>query len=542
MNSLVESKKEIIDFLGKTHPSLLEGNSQCIEIRPITRNDYNFNLSKSLNLWNLNDKSTKRIDNFLELHNETPYCLYYSVFTFNYDKPVSTKAGKPAKKGRITAEGAEYTEEIALDFDGVSEEEFFKLKNDFEKTHLKPIWVFTGHGYHCHILLNEKVRDKELLKKAVYLFRSKGFNCDTACIDPARVMRLPFTYNYKGYKVGKQPILARIIEDTDERYSIEEVFHIVGMLPTKNKDAENYLLQQEINFDNRNDTAIEKLVYPYINMEDLPEPVCKILTHCPEGYRNSAFGFLIKFFKGTMKLTMYQIEEILTLWSTYACTPSMSIKKDFRRLYNSGGFTYSPDLTAKYGYIDFSEHLSIQAKRHILIPNHIFNKANKIDGKVLKLYFALKALQHIEKPTTVEEIADFLKISEITVRRILPTAIKTGLVYSEITNKKNGSVYLYYPSKFYSVKEGYSKYSFSDINLFVRELNTNEFKLYLYLCYKCFKTQTCFTRQETIAEGIGVDRTTANKILKQLTSKYYLKTEKIQLTKNVSYCKYLLIK
>ena len=542
MVSLLENKNEIITFLGKIHPSLFEGNSQCIEIRPITRNDYNFDLSKSLNLWNLNEKSEKRIDNFLELHNETPYCLYYSVFTFDYDKPVLTKAGKKAKKGRITAEGAEYAEEIALDFDGVSEEEFFQLKNDFDKTNIKALWVFTGHGYHCHILLNEKVRDKELLKKAVYLFRAKGFNCDAACIDPARVMRLPFTYNYKGFKEGKEPIKTMIIEDTDERYSLEEVFNMVGMLPTKNKDAEDYLLHQEIEFKNGNDTAIEKLVYPYINMEDLPEPVCKILTHCPEGYRNSAFGFLIKFFKDTMKLTMYQIEEILTLWSQYACSPSMSIKRDFRRLYSSGGFKYSPDLTAKYGYINFSEHLEIQAKRHILIPNHIFNKANKIDGKVLKLYFALKALQHIDKPTTVEEISKFLQTSERSLRRILPIALKTGLIYQEITNKKTGSVYMYYPSKFYSVQEGYSKYSFSDINLFVRELNANEFKLYLYMAYKCFKTNTCFTRQENIAEGVGIDRTTANKILKQLSNKYYLKTEKIQLTKNVSYCKYILMK
>jgi len=67
--------EEIKYFLLKVHPYLENpNNTECIEIRPISReNDYDFKLSKPLNIWKINEKSIDLLRNFLELeHIEEP--------------------------------------------------------------------------------------------------------------------------------------------------------------------------------------------------------------------------------------------------------------------------------------------------------------------------------------------------------------------------------------------------------------------------------------------------------------------------------------
>ena len=197
---LKEQFDTIVEFLSAVHPTLLlqEGYKPCIEIRPILRSEKKeYILNRSLNLWDLSDASLKRLMSFLDRHNGKPTCIYYSVFSFDNNMDAVTAQGKKAKTGKITKMSALNTDEIALDFDKIGYNEFIEIKERFEAMGIYAIWVFSGHGYQAHILLDKSLSDKNMLKRAVYKFRSKGFDCDEACIDPARVMRLPGTFNCK---------------------------------------------------------------------------------------------------------------------------------------------------------------------------------------------------------------------------------------------------------------------------------------------------------------------------------------------------------
>ena len=97
-----EYLEEIIEFLSITHPSLLSNSGGCVEIRPIIRDSvYSYDKSKSLNLFNLNENSVKRLNDFLNFHSEQKTCIYYSIFAYDYDKIAYTKSGKKAKKVKL---------------------------------------------------------------------------------------------------------------------------------------------------------------------------------------------------------------------------------------------------------------------------------------------------------------------------------------------------------------------------------------------------------------------------------------------------------
>ena len=386
----------------------------------------------------------------------------------------------------------------------------------------------------------------------VYLFRSKGFNCDSACVDIARVMRLPATYNYKKFKDGEEPIAVEIERDTDTRYTVAAIIKALNKLPTVSAaDEEVYLsfkkeavVQPVLSpVEEKKDTEIKQLVYPYIAEYNIPTPIKHMLSNCPEGYRNKALGFLIKFFKQILCLPKTQIKEILTIWAINACIPAYNYLEDFERLYPTGGLNYSTELSAKFGYIDFENEVQIESKRFILIPNSVLSQLNVIDSKALKVYFAIKALEHIEKESSLTNIAKFMGLSECSIKRFFHNpAIVNGLFYKERNNKKEGEKYIYHTTKIISIAEGYSKYSFNDIKAFVSELSDSEFKLYIFLNYKCFATKKCFMSQSLLGKEIGLKRTTINELLKSLNNKYFINAVKTPVANNVFYCTYTLLR
>ena len=230
---LSQQHQTIIEFLSTVHPFLLTGKDKipCVEIRPLSRGvtEYDYNLSRSLNLWDLSEKSVERLYKFLELHNGEPYCLYYSVYAYDYDKETYTKTGKKAQKGKITSSAALFTQEIVLDFDHIGEKEWSRLSEYLEQLNIEGIWVKTGHGYQLHILLKQICYDLKLLDKMVEIFRAKGFDCDEACIDSSRIMRLPETFNCKCFadetyhEESAHPPYTQIVQMTQRRYDIEYI-------------------------------------------------------------------------------------------------------------------------------------------------------------------------------------------------------------------------------------------------------------------------------------------------------------------------------
>ncbi|MBQ8039189.1 MAG: hypothetical protein IJ274_04870, partial [Lachnospiraceae bacterium] len=280
----------ILSFLSLLHPYLEDPSYRdtCVEIRPVLREGKDFSLSKSLILWNLDESSILRLKEFLIRHNGVPACLFYSVYSFDNQRKVLTKKGY--KKGTIHSDNAVFTCEIALDFDHISEKDQSRYNQILQEAGIFPLWVFSGHGYQAHILLDEKLYETSALETFVRLFRSKGFPVDEACTDPARLMRLPFTYNCKAFTEAQhpereQPIVCEIEQYSDYRHSISELEYKIAGLPTvypveeevyrdiKKKDKEKSSTSDQAQPESAvDDIELKKIEYPYIHDYSIPEP------------------------------------------------------------------------------------------------------------------------------------------------------------------------------------------------------------------------------------------------------------------------------
>lgn len=556
---LDEQFHSIKEFLGLLHPFLLVENRSeqnqlpsdiCIEIRPISRGEYDYSLSRSLNLWNLNDTSLLRLYQFLHRHQNQPYCLYYSVYAFDYEKIAKTKEGKPAVKGKITSDNALFTQEVVLDFDNITEFEQKQLDLSLQARNLEGLWTFTGHGFQLHILLQEPIFDPFLLKEMVELFHSHGFPCDTSCIDPARVMRLPYTFNYKCFNDEQyedekdSPPFSRIVKETKKRYSIEEVKEALGLkkeglsLPMKwqeeNKEASSSPQKRKEAIKSvspkEDSIALHKITYPFIDKYSIPEPINKMLNNTPQGFRNKVLGFLIYYLKRYLRLGKHQLEEILSLWAVNACHPAYPSGKftdDFSRLYYINGLLYDANLTKKFGFIDFGDQIQIQ-KQDIYITNAFLKQLSVLDGNEVRAYLGIKLMEHLEKEITIDSLAQLLQLTSRALRPVLKQLISKNHIYVVKGNRRMKEPNRYFSTKITSYSDGYLKLSFNDVKAYLDDLGIGELKLYLFMSYKFFFGD-CFMSQKNIGSYIGVTQHAVSTITKSLEEKMYIRITKTPL-------------
>ena len=544
---------EIVRFLSAVHPTLVTGGDRkaCVEIRPIARGLFEYKLSRSFCLWELNDDSLFLLRNFLEAHNGKGYCLYYSVFNFDYQKETFTKAGKKAQKGRITVGNARYVNELAVDFDDTTEEQVKKYMKDFESVGIHPLWTNSGHGYHAHILFEEDLWDRNALLQVVYLLRSRGFEADSHCVDAARIFRLPGTYNYKGFKENpdREFPLCSVIHQSDTRYKIEEIVNAISSLPiVSDEDYEVYLRVAEPVDNAPKEEEPEKtgitiknaIEYPELIQSCLPEAVIKMLYKCEEGYRNATCGFLIKYFKQFYKLSRDDIYSVMSRWAEEACEPPFDLDECFDRFYNAGGLNYDSELAAKYGIIDFAQ---IKDRSILWIPNEFCAKFNVLSAQAVKMYLAIKKLEHYKNSTTLEDIMAIVGLSHAaTARKTIKELIANNFVYVTKGSKKQGEANRYFTQKIINITKGQTRFSYNDIAAYIQDLNGNEIKLYMYMKYKCFRAGSCFMSQKHLGEATDLQRTSVCGIVKQLAEKNYVEIEKTFITEYISFCNYTLLR
>lgn len=566
----------IVDFLKQVHPELVNSAYQksCIELRPINRSgEFNISLHRSLNLWRLDEKSIDRLRDYLYKHNGQPYCMYYSVFAFDYGKDSYTKSGSKAAKGKITADSAMFTNEIVLDFDAVSYVEFESLSRQLKDIGIEGVWVFTGHGYQFHILLDSPLYDDGAnIFRLVYLFRAKGFMCDSACVDTARLMRLPFTYNCKCFSHEEydaefnNPPLCKIVKETEKRFSYDFIAEQLLSLPTVNVyDEERYLertdnsvcVHDDVGASGAEAVSLCLTEYPdFLDFDSLPEPIIKMLKQTPSGFRNSALGLLIKFFKQYLLFGKEQILSILNIWAEQSCDPSynrVDFKKDFERLYACGGLNYSSELAKQFGYIDFESQIQLHRDNKVFIPNTVFQSFPVISGNALRAYLAVKILEHGNSegdeeyvPITINAIADLTEMSIPTLKRVLPTTKKLGLLYVKQGIKRNGEPNTYHSNKFHDTDAGFKALSVNDLEVYLStskrlKLSDSELKLYLFMLYK-FYTKERALSLDKIGQHIGVTKSVVSRLVTTLRKKKYVKVEKVYKDNVVFFNKYTLLK
>lgn len=578
-HQLEEQLQTVLRFLESVHPVLVQDREYrpAVELRPLPRGEKNYMLSKSLVIWDLSKKTVSRLRSFLERHNGATTCLYYSVFTYDNNKETLTSKGKPAKTGKITTNSAIFAEEIALDFDDIGFDEYVQLVDRFEELGIYALWVNTGHGYHAHILLKEPLDDKTLLRRCVYKFRSKGFYCDSKCVDPARIMRLPGTLNNKCFSDDayaaerSNPPVCTIVQDSAERYALEDVLEKLESLPTvSEEDEQAYLNAKETRSKSAPSAApkgkkgsedslpdeitLRKITYNHLSQFDLPTPVEKMLAYTPKGYRNSALGFLIKFFKTQYKMGKVAILETLELWGREACEPAydpQEFKDDFSRLYyHYNGLGYDPALARMYGHIDF-QNLILLRKKDIHLPARFFGMLAEMDVAEVRTYLAVKMLEHLEEPTTREKIAETLGVSNraLTKNASHTNLIKKSLLFVKKGNARMGVPDTYHTSRMNSSHDGYVVFSYNDIRAYMTELceqggrtrSNGELKLYLYMRWK-FHEREIYMSQENLGKNIGVEQNSISVMVYRLRDKHFLKIEKKHFSSFLESCEYTLLR
>lgn len=532
----------IVSFLNSVHPTLDVDSDfrPCVEIRPIIRNGKSAS-AQSMILWDLGEKTLIRLKQYLNKLNGIQACLFYSVFHFDNNKEIITKNGAKRKQKHISVQNAVGTYEIALDFDDVDYNEYITLVDKFEEIGIFAVWVSSGHGYQAHIILDEEIRDTHAIKKIVSLFREKGFNCDPACVDSARVMRLPGTFNCKCFVDEKyiyeqdNPPRCEIVQDSIARYSYLELIEALKTIPSINMPDLSYDIPDDetIALKEETEQQIKEISYPYISKVELPQPIVKMLSGTPYGYRNNTLGFLIRFFKTQFKLSKVQLEEILNIWGREACTPTYEpneMKKDFTRLYYKyDGLSYNSKLAAQFGNIDISSFITLR-KKDILIPHSFSRELNLLDGRTVRAYLAIKLLEHHQEEVTQASLSEKLDITVRALRPAIQNLLKSRHVYVQKGNRRLKIPDIYHSHKIFSANDGYSIYSYNDLNAYLYDFadqnsKYNELKVYLFFRYK-FYSGDIFMSQTNIGYHTGIAQNTVSDIITRLVEKKYLKVLK----------------
>lgn len=560
----IQIEKQLIKqirFLKAIYPWLNEDNYQdgAVELRPIKR-DKEAKYIKSYNTWRLEEKDINSLRDFLALLNGQGYCLYYSLFTLDYNKT----SGK--QKGKINLDNALYTSVLGADFDNITFDEFKAEKQKFINLGLETIDIFTGHGFQSLILLKEKVWDKEIIKKYTKLLISKGFKVDTAIVDCARVFRMPYSFNCKSLDPKNKHYMEGIVPTTDvnwteKRYHLADVFKALNTLPTAIEQMEELdikeiktepvtIKEKKIQLDKIREIKnikIENLNSLYkdlIDIERFPEPIQKMLQGTPSGLRNNVMLFIIPFLRHTLGLNIQTIKSILTIWGSL-CTPALDkafIEQETDRIYKYGfkgqQGKYTTELREAYGYLEFNK---FTRQNKILIPNSIFEDFDVICDGAVKIYLALKLTEQVDgvKEFTQKEIEDISQISRRTFFRNINDLLSMGYICKRKSNRRLGEEYIYYINPYFSSIDGFTMLENAVVKLMLNQLTDGEMKLYSYLCFMIGSNKNnCWASQKYLAKKIGKkDHSSISKMTDELVKKKYI-TKKTVEKDNIKHCIY----
>ena len=558
------------EFLKNIFPFLKEKNfhNECIELRPISRTKGKY--IRSLNLWRFDDKGKEEHLKFITKVNGQPFCLYYSLFTLNYDKECKSSQSKKYEKGKINKQNSMYTQVLAMDFDNIIIADHTKYIKLLSAIGIESITIYTGHGFQNLILLNEKIYDKQILKKFTYLLLSRGFPVDNSIIDSSRVFRIPGSFNCKEFDESSdyfnhdpQGIPVKIITQTNKRYSINYIFDKIESLEVKDLKVVNKYIElkekekedkiviidnnknKKINHDILKFKSIEE-EYNMLHFKKLPEAIQNMFRCTKENYRNSVMLFLIPFLSNKLGLSLNIIIDIMKVWGR-RCEPSLEpsfVEKEVKRIYGysyKGTGAYTTDLAKKFGYIAFEKY---QRKNEIQIPNEFIENYNILHDGSIKIYYMMKLFEIIEEISqwTRQDICRVANISSPTFTRNIKDLVSLGYIDVKKDNKINGS-FKYYINKYYNKSKGYTKFETATIENMVynrtRSLTNGEIKLYTFFCKMTGEVKECYASQLYIAEAIGKKRNSISEMTDSLRDKKYIKKDSY-VKDYVEHCTYTL--
>lgn len=571
-----------VRFLKAVYPFLdeLETYSEgAMEIRPIKRDVENLkkDFKKSYNAWHMGEKDIAELKDFMLNITGKGYCIYYSAYAFDYHLDCFKEDGKKFQKGKINNQNSLFTTILAIDFDGMSYEEFEKEKAKLTALDIETIDIFSGHGFQSIILLEHRVYDKNILSDFTKLLESRGFKVDSSIVDSARLLRLPYSFNCKAldpkqteYYSKDNPMIypTTDIAWTERRYHIQDIFSKISSMENL-KDS-----HKEVNLDNVNIKNIilepketkaittvkkqreskeikikienTKEQYPMIaNFDALPHPIKLMLSRTRQGFRNPVIMFLVPFLRNTLGYNIQTIKQIMVVWGEH-CTPKMSkeaVEIDVDRIYEKGFKgsygKYTEELRKEFGYFEFGE---FTRENKIIIPNSIFEEFYTISDGAVRVYLAMKLAKSLDNLSelTKEDIQEYASISERTVERNIKDLVNMGYICKRKENRRIGDKYIYYINPYFSTIEGYTMIETGIIELLMMKLTDGELKLYTYICSMIGRSSgNCWASQKYLAKKIGkAGHSSISKMTDSMVEKKAINKTTYIDNDNIKHCKY----
>lgn len=531
-----------IRFLKAMHPQLMDNywNEGRIEMRPVKRDPGLKEFLRSYGTWHFSEKDTSKLKEFLLKLNGKGVDLYFSGFAFDHSMDVLKKDGKKYEKGKINNENALFTNILPMDFDGITAEEFQIEKERLLELGIETIDIMSGHGYQCFILLSHSVTDKDMYKKFTNLMLAKGFKVDEAVQDPARVLRMPYSFNCKAldpnskyYGAIKPEIIATTdVSWTEKRYHVTEIFEKLNSLPdvikqteplteidlmsiptlpltNTDRGAKKEKIKREIEEVKQIKIETLKAVYHMLDFERFPEAIQKMLAGSQEGLRNKVMFFIIPFLRNKLGLDIQSIREIITLWGE-RCSPILDadeIKKEVNRIYGLGfkgeHGVYTQELFQAYGYLDFDQY---KIKDEIKITNSFFDDFADLPDASVRIFLSMKLAAELNevKEFSKKDIQRFANMSERTVERNIKALVAKKYVSKRRSNRRKGEAYVYYPTPYFSTGKGFTSFGNALVDKMLKELTDGEMKLYCYIRRQSGNQEEGFwASQKYIADEIG---------------------------------------
>ena len=501
-------KNETFNFLKIIRPNLNAEKNTAIEIRLLRRDKKAVYLGSFI-VRDYNKYTQSRFVDFLNKVQDIPYCMYYSVYSFNPNINPETN-GESKIVTKIAKNNVIDTTILVADFDNISADDFEEEYINFVSLNIEPsLTIFSGHGYQC-IWCIDKTTDKNILRKFTKALISSGFKVDAKIKDAARLMRIPGSFNYKD---KTNPIETYIMGEQEEtrKYSVEDIFNKLNVATEKDEESNSQTIFSNAELEEK---------YPMLKFEELPTPVIEMLKGFKKGYANNVLMFLTLYFRdiGYSKGKIKGIAKVLCTLGEYPWSEEEVFKEIDRFFYNKNYSAKSIYLSAlkEYGYLDFK----INNHEKLKIDNYIISDLKNMSNKAFVVYLCmLIEKHHTEKDIfTIKEISDLTKISTRHIKTRLDELIQLGILDKKRANKKEGGEYQYSINKYAKFTElGFTNFHISTLKLLLKqleykEINETQLVICLYLKHKCYnETDYCYLTQERIANDLGLTRTTISK-------------------------------
>ncbi len=485
MSSIAEINKEVNN--GKFINHILSNLPGFIEIREFNSAGY------------VNKVWFKKADELLEYKPPEEKDVYFGV-----SGRKNTKSGKSNNLTKVNALWADY-----------DDMDLKEVKKRIKKTDLPEasIHLNSGHGIHSYWLLDKPFDSHKVISFVKYISNETG--SDPRAAEPARIMRLPGSYNNKSEK-----ILCEIIEfDSSKRYSIKYLSDLTGVKAAESPDFGSERI---------NGVKLPEAKRPCIN---------SILKGVEAGERNWAQGRLTKWLQ-MMGYTKRRAYDIVMAWNELNQPPEKrgKVKNDFYAYWDEEykllGCTI-PDAELQELLSHHCDRFNCPIKgsidnlildNHIKFNNRIFNKYRDISGYEIIVYGVLLAAENGLNTTQIKEEITHKDQRCMERHRIGKSVDKLAELNLIEVRKRRGRPTFCKVKKQGTYGTGYTLINNGVINgAIYQAITPTQLKVYILLLKYSFNKGKAFPSTLTLSEKLGVKRQTISDHIKALEESRYLK-------------------